>query len=122
MNQHLHVEEEPDLIFAPEDEATEQTGFTASRWKVLIIDDEPDIHDVTRASLTNFDFEGTGLHFLHAYSAKQAKEILSTESDIAVALVDVVMEDEDAGLNLIHHIRNDLKNKLIRLILRTGQP
>jgi len=122
MNQHLYAEEEPDLVFAPEDDDTEKKGFTVSPWKVLIIDDEPDIHEVTRASLSKFEFEGTGLCFLHAHSAKQAREILAAENDIAVALVDVVMEQEDAGLNLIHHIRNELNNKLIRLVLRTGQP
>ncbi|NNJ90447.1 MAG: DUF3369 domain-containing protein, partial [Gammaproteobacteria bacterium] len=122
MNQHLYAEEEADLVFAPEDDDTDKKGFTVSPWKILIIDDEPDIHEVTRASLTKFEFEGTGLTFLHAHSAKEAREILATENDIAVALVDVVMEDEDAGLNLVHYIRKDLKNKLIRLILRTGQP
>ena len=122
MTQQLHTEDETDLIFALEDDDKEQQGFTVSPWKVLIIDDEPDIHKVTRASLNNFEFEGTGLSFLHANSARQAREILAEHSDIAVALVDVVMEDDEAGLNLIHYIRNELDNQLIRLVLRTGQP
>jgi response regulator RpfG family c-di-GMP phosphodiesterase len=122
MSQHIHTEEEPDLVFAPEEDAPGQKGFSLPSWKILIIDDEPDIHEVTRASLAKFEFEGAGLNFLNAYSARQAKEILAAHSDIAVALVDVVMEDDDAGLNLIHYIRNELDNKLIRLVLRTGQP
>ncbi len=122
MNPQRQTVDESDLIFAPEDDDTSKNSFSGTPWKILIIDDEPGIHAVTQASLANFDFDGAGLEFLNAYSAHQAKEILMQHPDIAVALVDVVMEDEHAGLNLVHYIRQDLKNKLIRLVLRTGQP
>ena len=91
-------------------------------WTVLIVDDEPDIHEVTKLALSGFEFEKKKCRFISAYSAKEAKEVLENTPNIALALVDVVMETDDAGLNLVNYIRNDLKNRLIRVILRTGQP
>ena len=91
-------------------------------WNILIVDDEQSIHDVTTLALSGFEFENKRCNFIHAHSAKEAIEILNTTPNIALALVDVVMETEHAGLDLVDHIRNVLKNKLIRIILRTGQP
>ena len=91
-------------------------------WKVLIIDDDKDVHLVTTLSLRDFTFTGRGLEFLHAYSGAEARTVLAAQDDIAVALVDVVMESDDAGLKLVEYIRNELKNTHIRLIIRTGQP
>ena len=108
-----------ELIFSPEDELLPSQKPS---WKVLIVDDEQSVHDVTKLALKNFAFDGKNLEFMHAYTGQEAKKILLAESDIALALVDVVMETEHAGLDLIQYIRQDLKNKMIRLILRTGQP
>lgn len=91
-------------------------------WKVLIVDDEADVHTMTKLGLKNFEFTERPLQILHAMSGIEASEILSNHSDIAVALIDVVMETDDAGLRLINFIRNELHYSLIRLIIRTGQP
>ena len=91
-------------------------------WKVLIVDDEPEIHTITKTVLSNFQLEGKKLEFLSAYSGQEAIEILSKTSDIAVVLLDVIMETNDAGLVVAHKIRKELKNTRIRIILRTGQP
>ncbi|MCV6636334.1 HD domain-containing phosphohydrolase [Candidatus Albibeggiatoa sp. nov. NOAA] len=108
---------------APKDgEAAVKPKTSNVPWKILIVDDEPDVHAITRLNLKSFDFAEKNLTFLQAMSAKEAKEILQTEENIAVALVDVVMEEEDAGLKLVEYIRNDLGNKMIRLVIRTGQP
>ena len=122
MKKHTQHKEGSDLVFAPEDGSALSTPLSSSAWKILIIDDEPGVHEVTQMSLKNFEFEGRGLTFFNAYSALQAKEILFREKDVAVALVDVVMESEHAGLKLIKYIRDEMKNDSIRLILRTGQP
>jgi response regulator RpfG family c-di-GMP phosphodiesterase len=122
MNKHKQHKEDSELVFAPEDGSGISTVISAPAWKILIIDDEPDVHEVTQMSLKNFEFDGRGLEFFNAFSALQAKEILFREKDIAVALVDVVMETEHAGLKLIKYIREEVKNDSIRLILRTGQP
>ncbi|MBE0367781.1 DUF3369 domain-containing protein [Pseudoalteromonas aurantia] len=91
-------------------------------WKVLIVDDEPDIHTVTKITLGRFEFDDKKIEFLSAYSGSQAKEILAAHSDIALVFLDVVMESDDAGLLVAQYIREELKNTFVRIILRTGQP
>ena len=90
--------------------------------KVLIVDDEPEIHSVTKLALNNFEFKGRPIVFLDAYSGEEAKEMLSSHTDIAVVLLDVVMETDHSGLDVARWIREDIKNDIIRIILRTGQP
>lgn len=91
-------------------------------WKVLVVDDDIDIHEITELTLKRLVFDEKGLKFIHAYSASEAKIKLIDHSDIAVALLDVVMEEDTAGLDLVRFIREEFKNDSIRLILRTGNP
>ena len=109
-----------DLIYAPEEPEPQKQPTQA--WKILIVDDEQGIHDVTKLALRDVQFEERNLEFIHAFSGKEGREIFQQHPDIAVAFVDVVMENQQAGLDLIRYIRDDLKNKLVRLVLRTGQP
>ena len=90
-------------------------------YKILIVDDEKSIHEVTNMALKAMNFSDFNLELLNAYTAKEAKEILEKNDDIALAFIDVVMETPEAGLELVDYIRNDLKNSLIRLVIRTGQ-
>jgi response regulator RpfG family c-di-GMP phosphodiesterase len=91
-------------------------------WKVLLVDDEPDIHDVTKLTLSRFRLDDRSLTFLHAYNGAEAKEILARESDIALVFLDVVMEKEDSGLEVARWMRKDHGNQFTRIVLRTGQP
>lgn len=91
-------------------------------WKVLVVDDEPDVRNLTRLTLRNMTFAGRPMEFLEAGSCAEAMHVLRAHDDIAVALIDVVMETEDAGLKLVESIRRELKNHMIRLVIRTGQP
>src|SRR5690606_18335626 len=91
-------------------------------WKVAIIDDEAQVHAVTQLVLKNTQLDGQPLIFLNAYSAEDGLRLFQDHTDIALAFIDVVMESDDAGLQLIHKIRNDLQNHLTRIVLRTGQP
>jgi response regulator RpfG family c-di-GMP phosphodiesterase len=109
-----------ELFFADEQQTTESR--TQSGWKLLIVDDEEEVHVITKMVLEGLSFSGRGLTFLSAYSAAQAREILREHGDIAVILLDVVMETGQAGLELIEFIRSDLGNRSARIILRTGQP
>jgi diguanylate cyclase (GGDEF)-like protein len=108
------------LMFADE-EPTPDTEAPAF-WRLLVVDDEPDVHRATLFALSDVKILGRDLQFLHAYSASEAAELLQREKDIAVVLLDVVMEREDAGLALVRTIREDLKLADLRIILRTGQP
>ena len=91
-------------------------------WKILIVDDEIDVHQVITLILKNVEFEGVPVQLFHANSGTAAREILQNHSDISVALIDVIMETEDAGLQLINYIREELPCAFIRLAILTGQP
>ncbi|WP_234919520.1 DUF3369 domain-containing protein, partial [Aeromonas veronii] len=91
-------------------------------WQVLIVDDEPDIHHATRLALSNIHYKSRPLELLNAYSGAEAGRMLEANPRIALILLDVVMETEDAGLRLVHRIRNEMHNSLVRIVLRTGQP
>ncbi|CAN5404148.1 DUF3369 domain-containing protein [soil metagenome] len=91
-------------------------------WRVLIVDDEPEVHSITRLALGDIEHLGRRIEFLRAESGTEARELLARETGIALAYVDVVMETDSAGLDLVDHIRNELGNKSMRIILRTGQP
>jgi EAL domain-containing protein (putative c-di-GMP-specific phosphodiesterase class I) len=92
------------------------------RWKVLLVDDEPAVHQISRMILSDLQFDGRGIELLSAESAAQARETLSCELDLALVLLDVVMETDDAGLALVHHIRKQRRDDLVQIVLRTGQP
>ena len=91
-------------------------------WKILIVDDEADVHTVTVYMLAGQEYRGQKFNFLHAYSGEEAKIVLAEHPDIAVILLDVVMETDDSGLRLVRYIREELCNYTVRIILRTGQP
>ncbi|MDB5745256.1 MAG: hypothetical protein JWP72_104 [Massilia sp.] len=122
-----------DLVFLDEAPAPAQTGQRADRqpsqplsqqtsWRVLIVDDDADVHSTTTFALAGLEVLARPLEFLHARSAAAARELLAHEPDIAVILLDVVMEQPDAGLHLVRHIRATLGMVDVRIILRTGQP
>jgi CheY-like chemotaxis protein len=91
-------------------------------WKVLIADDEQIIHDVTTLALKRFIFHNKPISFYHAYSGIEAGEMLRQNPDMAVILMDVVMESDDAGLQAARYIREELNNRFVRIIIRTGLP
>ncbi len=91
-------------------------------WKILVVDDEPEVHRVTHLTLDDFRYQGRPVMFIEAYSGAEAIDLLAQHDDIAVVLLDVVMETDDAGFRVVEHIRNTLGNSTTRIILRTGQP
>ncbi|MDX9795598.1 MAG: DUF3369 domain-containing protein [Arcobacteraceae bacterium] len=91
-------------------------------WKVLIVDDEQSVHMITNTVLNGITFDNKKLEFISAYSGTQAREIMEAQSDIALILLDVVMENDNAGLEFVDYVRNELNNKFVRIVLRTGQP
>ena len=91
-------------------------------WTIAVIDDDPAVHEGTRYALSGYELDGRGLEILSAHSAAEARALLTERRDVAVVLLDVVMETEDAGLRLVDFIRRDLKAETVRIVLRTGQP
>lgn len=102
-------------------EKTER-GSSKGFYKVLIADDDEEVHTITKMILNDFEFDGKKLSFLDTYSGAESKEVLEREKDIAVIFLDVVMEEQHSGLEVIDYLRNTLNNKMTRIVLRTGQP
>jgi len=116
-----------EFLFAEEEPAVEAAAALAppepvEPWLILIVDDDPAIHATTKMVLRGFAFEGRPALFLSAGTAAEARSVLADNPAIAVVLLDVVMESDDAGLRLVRHIRSEMQNRRVRIILRTGQP
>src|SRR6266481_6756632 len=111
-----------DILQLVDDEDIEAPPPETRRWKIAVIDDEPAVHEGTRFALSDYRLNGQGLEILSAYSAAEGRELLRGHPDVAVVLLDVIMETDTAGLGLVQFIRNELKNETVRIILRTGQP
>lgn len=93
-----------------------------STWKVMIVDDSEDVHSITKLVLADFEFENKSLEFISAYSGQEAIDLITQYPETELLLLDVVMEDDDAGMRVVKYIREVLKNNIVRIILRTGQP
>ena len=113
---------EDDLFRFSDDEPDAGALLSSRPWRVLVIDDDADVHQATRFSLEGVELFGRPLELLHAFSALEARRLLADTTDIAVVLLDVVMETPDAGLGLIDYIRSTLDMTETRIVLRTGQP
>jgi len=129
LNNEIRFNDEIDfsdeIYFSDEDETTLKPSSPIAEigWKVVIVDDEPDVHRATRLALKNFQFEGKPLTFFSAYSGEEGKRLITTDhANSALILLDVVMETNDAGLKVVRYIREELKNQQVRIILRTGHP
>jgi CheY-like chemotaxis protein len=112
-------------LFGPENDNNKDNNDNTSPldcWKVLIVDDEEEVHSVTKLALTDFSFEGRKAILLSAYSGQEAMRLMDQHPDIALILLDVVMEHENSGLTVVKYIRESLKNREVRIVLRTGQP
>lgn len=112
------------LLFLRQDgpAATPADDLQGEPWLLLVVDDEEQVHAVTQLALDGVSFQGRPVHLLSAYSAAEATAILQAEPEVALVLLDVVMETETAGLSLVRWIRRDLGNADIRIILRTAHP
>ncbi len=96
---------------------------TSESWNILIVDDEPDVHQITKLALKHKTWRKRRFSLTSANSAAEAKKVLAAnpEAHFAVALIDVVMETDSAGLDLCRYVRANHSSSL-RIILRTGQP
>lgn len=114
MNEFIFKEE-------PENHNKISSNKSKKKWRILVVDDDDSVHQLTKLVLADLEFEERQLELVSAYSMAEAKELLLKDNDFCMAFVDVVMETDHAGLELVQWIREELKNLLIRLILRTGQ-
>ena len=110
-----------ELIFADEQD-THAEQQTQIPWKILIVDDDEEVHTITKLALRNFQFDGRPLTFLHSHNARDGLDMIREHPDVALCLLDVVMESDHAGVDMVPRIRDELRNTFVRIVLRTGQP
>jgi len=122
------IDDNDELIWADDNEESvlvneddQQSMSFSNAWKVMIIDDDEGVHEVTQFVLDDFIFQNKSIHFISAFSVEEAKSLLKKHSDVALIFLDVVMEKEDSGLNIANYIRDTLKNQFAQIVLRTGQ-
>ncbi|PHR59545.1 MAG: hypothetical protein COA44_00965 [Arcobacter sp.] len=108
------------MVYAEEDAPT--TVLKEDTWKLLIVDDDKDIHEITKLALKDLKFKDKYLSFESAYSAEEAISKLNQNPQFAIVLLDIGMETSDAGLGVANFIRQQLHDNLTRIIIRTGQP
>lgn len=111
-----------DFLFIDDSDEEILESNEKETWQVLIVDDDPEIHSVTKLALSDLVVLGCRLEYFHAYSGQDACQLLKGNPDIVLVLLDVVMETDDAGLKVVKYIREVLRRQDIRIVLRTGQP
>jgi signal transduction histidine kinase len=114
--------EQDDVLHLIDDSGAAPEVSGARKWKIAVIDDDQAVHEGTRFALSDYSLNGQGLEIVSAYSGAEGRALMRAHSDIAAVLLDVIMETDAAGLDLVEYIRNDLRNETVRIILRTGQP
>src|ERR1700743_515325 len=114
--------EPDDVLHLIDDTGADPEVSTARKWKIAVIDDDQAVHEGTRFALSDYSLNGQSLEILSAYSAAEGRTLMREHSDVAAVLLDVIMETDAAGLDLVEYIRNELKNETVRIILCTGQP
>jgi CheY-like chemotaxis protein len=116
------TDDDNDFIRVIDDSADDPGEQPLPAWKVAVIDDDSAVHEGTRFALYDYNLNGQGIEIISAHSAEEGRELMRHNPNVAVILLDVVMETDNAGLALVDYIRNELKNETVRIILRTGQP
>jgi signal transduction histidine kinase len=114
--------EQDDVLHLIDDSGTAPETSSARKWKIAVIDDDAAVHEGTRFALSDYNLNGQTLEILSAYSAAEGRTLMRAHPDVAAVLLDVIMETDAAGLDLVEYIRNEIKNETVRIILRTGQP
>ncbi|MEH0168011.1 EAL domain-containing protein [Roseateles microcysteis] len=111
-----------DLIEDTEEDEAGQARAAPLPWRILVVDDDEEVHEATRYSLRRIEILGRPLQLVHTHSGVETRALLAHDRDFALVLLDVVMESQQAGLQLVQHIREHCGMTECRIILRTGQP
>lgn len=111
-----------ELQFAAEGPDEPFDAAAPTPWKVAVIDDDESVRAITRLALGQLTVDGRPLDLLEAASAEEGIALFATHPDIALGLVDMVMEEPSAGLRVISAVREQQGNHRTRLVVRTGQP
>src|SRR3954452_17863681 len=103
--------EQDDVLHLIDDAGTASEDTDTRKWKIAVIDDDPAVHDGTRFALSEYSLNGQALEILPAISAAEGGKLMAEHGDIAAVLLDVIMETDVAGPELVEYIRNEIKNE-----------
>ena len=115
------LDDDAPFAFAAEESAPRPV-HTGPPWKILIADDDNEVHAISATVLRDLVFEGRPVELLSAHSGSATLGLMAQHADVALLLLDVVMETDNAGLEVVRHVREQLDNRFVRIVLRTGQP
>ena len=110
------------ITFFDEVDGNDSGATSAAPWKILVVDDEEEVFNVTQLAISGYEVFGKQCRLLYAPNSKEACKVLDGNPDIALVLLDIVMETDTAGINVIEYIRKRLNNPIMRIVIRTGQP
>ena len=93
--------------------ATEQANWPTrddheEEWLVLAVDDDSLYRKTTEFTLKNFQTLGRPIRLIQAGSYGEACAAVAQNPDIALILLDVVMDTDDAGFRVVRAIREVL--------------
>lgn len=88
-------------------------------WKLLILDDDDDIHRSLRDVFSEFSFNEKKVTIFNAYSTADAISTMQEHPDIAAVLLDIYMQESESGLTFVKYLRETLKNHSIQIIIFT---
>lgn len=111
-----------ELLFAHEGPEPAPDPVALAPWKVAVVDDDESVRAITRIALAPLRVDDRPLELLEATSAAEGIALFAAHGDIALGLVDMVMEEPTAGLKVIDAVRKAQGNHKVRLVIRTGQP
>lgn len=115
------AEDEDELEFAPED-GENRGASTKGAYVVLVVDDDEDVHAITRMILKKMDLGEKSLEMVSTFSCKETLDYFQGGKTADLVLLDIVMESDDAGYHVAEYIRRQMNRNDIRIVVRTGQP
>lgn len=117
----LFADEDSPLLLE-EEETVDGPSSAREPYRILVVDDDPEVIAVTRMALGDLRVDGTPVEIVAAQSAAEAREVVQRGLSFGLAILDVVMERPEAGLELARFLRNLPACACSRVVLRTGQP
>lgn len=109
------------MDLASDDNQSMTNAADTARWKILVVDDDPEFQRKIYQSLANFAYKQQSVAVLHAQSFTEANACLSKHSDLSLVLVNETLESDEAGLKVARRIRSELKNDRVRIVFFTEQ-
>lgn len=97
-------------------------GAAPAPWRILVVDDEPDVYAVLEMALGGERVEGRPLELTWSSSGAAARGRLQAGEAYDLLLVDIVMEHASAGLDLIQWVLGAYGETRPVMVVLTGQP